>query len=187
MQGQGGETLLQLVSPLFVKPEPRIHIRHHIAAIVINNEYDCWAAATAMVMRRHSQAGVDHVKSLAHSAGVVLDQGTLTENSVQRLAHAVHLKFHALRERISLRRMEELLRRGPLVAFGQFGQDTNQVTKHAVAIHSLIGTGTSRHTKVYLVDPSPSNPVHSYSDTWENFGDDTRAVGSAAIEYILSH
>jgi hypothetical protein len=38
MQGQGGETLLQLVSPLFVMPEPRIHIRHHIAAIVINNE-----------------------------------------------------------------------------------------------------------------------------------------------------
>jgi hypothetical protein len=159
---------------------PRIDIRHHVAAIRVNNEHDCWAAVAAMVMRRHSQAGVDHVLSLAQHAGVPLDAGTLPETSVQRFAHAVHLKLHTLRERISLSRMEELLKRGPLAAFGVFMQTNQPATNHAVTIYALVGNGTPRHTRVHLIDPSPSAPTPHYSRDWAGF------ISNSHIEYILS-
>ena len=162
--------------------ERRINISHHVATITISNDQDCWAAATAMVLRRNSNAGTDHVKSLAHSAGIQLDVGTLPESSVRRFAHAVHLNLHSFpRKDVSLERMGELLQKGPVVAFGYFNHPSSlAATPHAVAIYSLIGSGTRRHTRVSLVDPAgPTNP---FSDDWDHF-----ITRVADIQYILSH
>src|SRR5258708_6047794 len=113
-----------------------INIGHHIATIRIDNKQDCWAAATAMVMRRHSSTGTDHVKSLAAAARIPLDQGTLPDTSVPLLARAVGLGLHDFQTRtLTLANMEELLRRGPVVAFGFFNfPGEMSAFKHAVAI-----------------------------------------------------
>ena len=71
-----------------------MNIQHHVATIQQPNINDCWAAATAMAMRRHSNAGTQHVKNLAAAAGVPLDNGTLPDSSVLPLAQAVHFFFH---------------------------------------------------------------------------------------------
>ncbi len=71
-----------------------MNIRQHVATIPQPNMNDCWAAATAMAMRRHSNAGTQHVKNLAAAAGVPLDDGTLPDSSVMLLAGAVGLGFH---------------------------------------------------------------------------------------------
>ena len=99
----------------------RMDIRHHVATITTDNNNDCWAAAIAMVTRRHSIAGTNHVKALADDAKITLDRGTLPDSSVQPLARAVRLGFHDFRAReITLNEVAQFLRRGPIVAFGFF-------------------------------------------------------------------
>ena len=71
-----------------------MNIQHPVATISQPNLNDCWAAATAIAMRRHSNAGTQHVKNLAAAAGVPLDAGTLPDSSVRLLAQAVRLGFH---------------------------------------------------------------------------------------------
>ena len=98
-----------------------MNIHHHVATIQQVNIDECWAAATAMAMRRHSVAGTNHVKSLANAAGVPLDSGTLPDSSVQLLARAVGLGWHDFQTReVTLPELARLLLRGPVVAFGFF-------------------------------------------------------------------
>jgi hypothetical protein len=113
-----------------------VQIRHHIATINTDNKQDCWAASTAMVMRRHSIAGTNHVKSLAAAAGVPLDAGTLPDDSVKLLAKAVKLGFHDFQSAdMTLANLADLLRRGPIVAFGFFQYPgKTDAFKHAVAV-----------------------------------------------------
>ena len=99
----------------------RLNIRHHIATIRTDSKQDCWAASTAMVMRRHSTAGTDHVKSLAQAAKIPLDVGTLPDSSVPLLARAVKLRLNDFQSKvITLELLAEVLVRGPVVAFGFF-------------------------------------------------------------------
>ena len=42
----------------------RMNIQHHVATISQPKLSDCWAAATAIAMHRHSNAGTQHVKNL---------------------------------------------------------------------------------------------------------------------------
>ena len=161
-----------------------INIRHHIANITTNNNNnDCWAVSTAMVMHRHSMHGTDHVKALANLARVPLDQaGSLPDSSVRSFANAVHLGFHDFQNTtLTMGKLESLLRRGPVVAFGFFNYPGVQASlKHAVAIYALIGNGTERGTKVYLMDPaSAANP---FSDDWQHFD-----ASVADITFVLSH
>ena len=160
----------------------RIDIRHHIATITTDNDHDCWAASIAMITRRHSTAGTDHVKSLARAANIPLDQGTLPDSSVQPLARAVRLGFHDFRTReITLREVQQLLSRGPIVAFGFFNYPgVPSALKHAVAIFSLTGDGTARGTTIRVVDPSAT--VNPFSDDWEHF-----ETNIAVIDFIFSY
>jgi hypothetical protein len=159
-----------------------VNIQHHIAKIYTARLDDCWAAATAMVMHRHSIAGTDHVKALAQAANIPLSAGTLPDTSVALLAGAVHLGFHDFQSKeITLAVLERLLKRGPVVAFGYFNYPGRQpANKHAVAIYSLIGDGSARRTRVNLIDPSATvNPFH---DDWEHF-----MQSVADITYVLSY
>lgn len=159
-----------------------VNIQHHIAKIFTSRLDDCWAAATAMVMHRHSIAGTDHVKALALAARVPLDNGTLPDSSVELLARAVRLGFHDFQVRdITLPVLQHLLARGPVVAFGYFNYPHRpSANKHAVAIYALVGDGTARRTNVYLNDPSAVvNPFH---DDWDHFFNSV-----ADITFVLSY
>ncbi|MBV9289539.1 MAG: hypothetical protein JO288_17280 [Hyphomicrobiales bacterium] len=92
-----------------------MNIQQHVATIQQPDINDCWAAATAMAMRRHSNAGTLHVKSLAAAAGVPLDNGTLPDSSVLPLAKAVHFFFHDFTGArvLTLQELARLLLRGP--------------------------------------------------------------------------
>lgn len=159
-----------------------VDIRHHIATIRTDNKQDCWAASTAMVMRRHSIAGTDHVKSLAQSAKVPLDAGTLPDSSVPLLARAVKLGLHDFQSRsVTLEILAQLLSRGPVAAFGFFNYPGKPESfKHAVAIYGLIGDGTHRNTTVYLIDPY--SIVNPFTDDWEHFEESV-----ADITFVLSY
>ena len=162
---------------------PLVHIHHHIATIRIDNDSDCWAAATAMVMRRHSAAGTDHVKSLVRSARIPLEaDGTIPDSSVQLLAHAVHSRYRAIpRAPLTLRDLEGLLLRGPVAAFGFFNIDNVPVAlQHAVAMYALTGDGTSQRTTLSLIDPKSSMNPCRYS--WERFD-----LQIADITHLLHH
>ena len=159
-----------------------IHIHNHIASITTDNRDDCWAAATAMVMKRHSIAGTNHVKALAAAAHVPLDTGTLPDGSVPLFARAVRLGLHEFPVKdITLAQLESMLRRGPVVAFGFFNYPGSlSAFKHAVAIFALTGDGTRRGTKVSLNDPSSiSNP---FTDDWDDFINRV-----ADITFVLSY
>jgi hypothetical protein len=153
---------------------PPVHIHHHIATIRIDNDSDCWAAATAMVMRRHSAAGTDHVKSLVRSARIPLEaDGTIPDSSVQLRAIP--------RAPLTLRDLEGLLQRGPVAAFGFFNIENVPVAlQHAVAMYSLIGDGTSQRTTLNLIDPKSSMNPCRYS--WERFD-----LQIADITHLLHH
>jgi ABC-type bacteriocin/lantibiotic exporter with double-glycine peptidase domain len=159
-----------------------MNIHHHVATIQQVNIDECWAAATAMAMRRHSVAGTNHVKSLANAAGVPLDNGTLPDSSVQLLARAVGLGWHDFQTReVTLPELARLLQRGPVVAFGFFNYpDVPAARKHAVVIFALVGDGTARHTIVKLIDPAAT--VNPFTDDWEDF---TESV--ADITFLLSY
>ncbi|MEO8128799.1 MAG: hypothetical protein ABJF23_16220 [Bryobacteraceae bacterium] len=159
-----------------------MNIRHHIATIRTDNRDDCWAAATAMMMRRHSIAGTDHVKALARAARVPLDQGTLPDSSVPLLARAVKLGLHDFQSsELTMGRLAGLLARGPVVAFGFFQYPgRTDAFKHAVAIFSLVGDGTARGTTISLIDPSAT--VNPFSDDWEHF-----EASVADITFALSY
>ena len=93
-----------------------MNIQHHVTTILQPNLNDCWAAATAIAMRRHSDAGTQHVKNLAAAAGVQLDNGTLPDSSVLPLAAAVHFFFHDFTgaRTLTLPELAGLLIRGPV-------------------------------------------------------------------------
>jgi hypothetical protein len=162
----------------------RLNILHHIATITTLNNNDCWAAASAMVMRRHSVAGTDHVKAMASAAGIPLSQGTLPDASVRLLARVIRLGFHDFPiKEITLAELERFLRRGPVVAFGHFNFPTRMTAlKHAVAIFGLTGDGTARHTKVHVKDPSASASVNPFTTDWQFFSDQI-----ADITFVLSY
>ena len=160
----------------------RINLHHHIANITTDNNDDCWAASTAMVMHRHSINGTNHVKALAAQARIPLSVGTLPDSSVQSLARVVRLGYHAFpRMPLTFDDLEGFLKRGPVVAFGFYNYPGMQSSfKHAVAIYAMIGDGTPRGTKIYMMDPaSRRNP---FSDDWQHF--DTFV---ADITHILSY
>jgi hypothetical protein len=159
-----------------------LNIRHHVATITTTNNNDCWAAASAMVMRRHSVAGTNHVKAMAAAAGIPLDHGTLPDTSVNLLAPVIRLGFHAFPvNEITLPELERFLRRGPVVAFGHYNFPGRMTAlKHAVAIFGLTGDGTARHTKVHLIDPSAF--VNPFTDDWQHFSDQV-----ADITFVLSY
>jgi len=159
-----------------------VNIRHHIATITTDSKEDCWAASTAMVMRRHSSAGTDHVKALARAAAVPLDAGTLPDDSVSLLARAVHLGLHDFQSRdVTLEILAQLLQRGPVVAFGFFQYPGKpDAFKHAVAIFALEGDGSAKNTKVSHIDPF--SIVNPFSDDWEHYSD---FVGD--ITFLLSY
>jgi endonuclease/exonuclease/phosphatase (EEP) superfamily protein YafD len=148
-----------------------INIRHHISNIHLPqaNVSDCWAAATAMVMHRHSEAGTAHVQNLAAEWHVPLDKGTLPDSSVPLLARAVRLRLHDFQEKeITLHELARLLSRGPVVLFGFFNYPHRSTSlKHAVALYALHGDGTARHTTIHLMDPS--SPTNPFTDDWEHF------------------
>lgn len=159
-----------------------IQITHSIADIRTDRRDDCWAAATAMVLRRHSIAGTDHVKALAQKANVPLDQGTLPDSSVPLLGPAVGLGVHDYQVKdLTLSDLAGFLRRGPVAAFGHLNYPNNRNSfKHVVAIYSLTGDGTPRGTSLRLNDPySTANP---FIDDWEHFSDQV-----ADITWILSY
>ena len=148
-----------------------MNIHHHVATIQQVNLNDCWAAATAMAMRRHSDAGTQHVKNLAAAAGVPLVAGKLPDTSVLPLARAVGFFFHDFTAArvLSLPELAQLLGRGPVVAFGFFqipslGRDAVQ---HAVTIFALIGDGTDRGTTIRLIDPGAA--INPFSTDWQDF------------------
>ena len=160
----------------------RVNIRHHISNITTPNDDDCWAAATAMVMKRHSSAGTDHVKNLARAANIPLDQGTLPDESVPLLARVVRFAVHDFQtEEVTLAKMTELLGRGPVVAFGFFNFPGDKPAfKHAVSVLGLEGDASDRGTIITLNDPSSDrNP---FSDDWEHF-----AVHVADITFLYSY
>jgi hypothetical protein len=159
-----------------------VNIRHHVATINQPNMNDCWAAATAMVMHRHSNAGTEHVKSLARAARVPLDNGTMPDESVRLLAKAVGLRFHDFTvKELTLRELGTLLGRGPIVAFGFFNiPSLRQSIKHAVTIFSLVGDGSDRGTTLKLIDPGAT--INPFSDDWDDFN--TRV---ADITFVLSY
>jgi hypothetical protein len=162
-----------------------MNIQHHVATILQPNLNDCWAAATAMAMRRHSEAGTQHVKSLAAAGGVALDNGTLPDSSVLPLARAVHFFFHDFTGArvLTLQELARLLMRGPVVALGFFnipslGQNS---VKHAVTIFALVGDGTDGGTTIKLIDPgATSSPL--FSDDWKHFDEQV-----ADITFLLSY
>jgi hypothetical protein len=159
-----------------------IQIHNHIANITTANKDDCWAASTAMVMRRHSITGTNHVKALAATAHVPLDKGTLPDASVPLLARAVRLGSHEFPVKdITLAQLESMLRRGPVVAFGFFNYPGSlPAFKHAVAIFALTGDGTPKGTKISLNDPaSATNP---FTDDWDDFINKV-----ADITFVLSY
>ncbi len=159
-----------------------LNIRHPISTITTPNNHDCWAAASAMVMRRHSAAGTEHVKAMANAAGIALDQGTLPDASVRQLAGVIRLGFHEFPvSDITLAQLQTFLRRGPVVAFGFFNFPSRMsALKHAVAIFGLTGDGTARNTKVHLIDPSAF--VNPFTDDWEHFSNQV-----ADITFVLSY
>jgi len=159
----------------------RIQIVHHISDIRTDRVDDCWAASTAMAMRRHSIAGTEHVKALAQAANIPLDQGTLPDSSVPLLGRAVNLAVHDFQVReITLQALELMMRRGPVVAFGHLNYPNNRQTKHVVAIYSLVGDGSARGTTLKLNDPySVANP---FSDDWDHFSESV-----ADITWALSY
>ena len=160
-----------------------MNIQHPIATILQPNLSDCWAAATAMAMRRHSDAGTQHVKNLAAAAGVPLDNGTLPDSSVLPLAAAVHFFFHDFRTKeVTLQELARLLVKNPVVAFGFFNIPSLGMgaVKHAVTIFALIGDGTDRGTKIKLIDPgATSAPL--FTDDFAHFNELV-----ADITFILS-
>ncbi len=162
---------------------PRVHLLHHIATILTEHTDDCWAASLAMVMRRHSIGGTDHVKALAAAAHVPLDQGTMPDSSVRQLAAAVRLGFHEFPGStvVTLAILERFVLRGPVAAFGYFNfPGVLDSKKHVVAIYGLTGDGTARGTKVHLIDPSSrKNPLVT---DWEFF---ERSI--ADITFLLSY
>jgi hypothetical protein len=160
-----------------------VNIQHHVATIAQANLNDCWAAATAMAMRRHSDAGTQHVKNLAVAAGVQLLGGKLPDASVLPLARAVRFFFHDFTTRtLTLPELARLLSRGPVVAFGFFqipslGKDAVQ---HAVTIFALIGDGTERGTTIKLIDPAAA--TNPFSTDWQHFEEQV-----ADITFLLSY
>ena len=160
-----------------------MNIQHHVATIPQANLNDCWAAATAMAMRRHSDAGTQHVKNLAAAAGVQLVGGKLPDASVLPLARAVHFFFHDFTARVlTLSGLAGLLARGPVVAFGFFqipslGRDAIQ---HAVTIFALVGDGTERGTTIKLIDPAAT--INPFSTDWQHFEEEV-----ADITFLLSY
>jgi hypothetical protein len=159
-----------------------MNIQHHVATIMQPNLSDCWAAATAIAMRRHSDAGTQHVKNLAAAAGVPLDAGTLPDSSVKLLAGAVRLGFHEFpgAREVTLRELAALLIRGPVVAFGFFAiPSLHRSIKHAVTIFALVGDGTDRGTKIKLIDPAAT--INPFSDDFEHF------MAQSDINSLLSY
>ena len=158
-----------------------MNIQQHVATIQQPNISDCWAAATAIAMRRHSNAGTQHVKNLAAAAGVPLDAGTLPDSSVKLLAAAVRLGFHEFpgAREVTLRELAALLVRGPVVAFGFFAiPSLHRSIKHAVTIFALIGDGTDRGTTIKLIDPAAT--INPFSDDFEHF------MSTSDINFLLS-
>ena len=159
-----------------------MNIQHHVATIMQPNINDCWAAATAMAMRRHSDAGTQHVKNLAAAAGVPLDNGTLPDSSVLLLAQAVHFWFHNFPDgrEVTLDRLAALLIKGPVVAFGFFSiPSLHDSVKHAVTIFALVGDGTDRGTTIKMIDPAAT--MNPFTDDFEHF------MSKSDINFLLSY
>jgi hypothetical protein len=161
-----------------------VNIQHHVATIQQVNLNDCWAAATAMAMRRHSDAGTQHVKNLAAAAGVQMDGGRLPDTSVLPLARAVRFFFHDFTgaRTLQLQELAGLLARGPVVAFGFFQIPSlgRNAAQHAVTIFALIGDGTDRGTTIKLIDPAAA--INPFSTDWQQFEEQV-----SDITFLLSY
>ncbi len=148
-----------------------IDIRHHIAHIRQANPDDCWATAVAMVMGRHSSAGVDHVKNLARAQGVTLNpNGSLPPEAVPQVARAVHLACHDFRagRRLTLDLLERLMTPSAIALFGGVNYPSQlSALNHVLALYQLIGDGRPGHTQVYFVDPFDGRGIHDDFEAFE--------------------
>jgi hypothetical protein len=147
-----------------------IEIRHHITHLQQANPDDCWATAIAMVMGRHSSAGVDHVKNLAQSQGIVPNpDGSMPPENVSRVARAVHLACHDFRSgrRMTLDLLQSLMEPSAIAVFGGVNYPSQRTSlDHVLALYQLVGDGRPRHTMVYFIDPFDGRSFH---DNFERF------------------
>jgi hypothetical protein len=138
-----------------------ISIQHHIAHIQQTNLTDCWAAAMAMAMHRHSAAGVQHVKNMAHAHGITPNSdGTLDTTDVPRMARAVLMHSHHFVKRDPtvdfLRRAMEA---GPIVVFGLVHGIRD--SQHVLVAYRMEGDGRPGHTKIFYIDPEDGRTQHT--------------------------
>lgn len=161
-----------------------VNIVHHVARLKSPNLNDCWATALAVIMGRHSIDGVNHVKSLARSAGVQLrPNGSLDPQSITALAGAVHLYRHDTRNiRLTVPLFARLLARRAVAAFGEFDYPGSvfqtESMQHAVALYRLVGSGIDEGTTISVMDPADGT-IHDFK--FKRFVDDV-----ADIEFVLS-
>lgn len=148
-----------------------IDIRHHVAHLQQANPHDCWATAIAMVMGRHSSAGVDHVKSLTRALGVVPEaDGSMSPESVPRVARAVRLACHDFRagRRLTVGLLERLMTPSAIAVFGGVNYPSQMsAMNHVLALYQLVGDGRPGHTMVYFIDPYDGRSIHDDFEAFE--------------------
>jgi hypothetical protein len=160
----------------------KLNYFHHVAHITQPNPNDCWATAVAIVMGRHSVAGVAHVKNLAMAGGVQINQdGTLPPASALALARVVHLFCHDTRfpRGLTVPFLEKVMLRSAAAAFGFFNYPTLPAARqHALVLFGLTGDGSPRGTKIHIMDPTGAKtPMIDFEYFDSNIAD---------VEFILS-
>lgn len=141
-------------------------INHHVPHIRQSNRHDCWAAALAMIMGRHSNAGTEHVKQLCREHGILPNSnGRLPPENVPGACRAVGLHCHDLRGRSfpTVDEMAGLMRLSAIAAFGQVTYEEG-AEDHVLVFYSLSGDGNQFGTDLRILDPyTGTSVIHAYS------------------------
>ena len=131
-----------------------MNISHSVNAIRQPNLNDCWATASAMVLRLHGPNAVDEVKRRA-SAVRLFPNGSIRPESVHTLARTLHLRFKDLThplQPLSTNILTQVLAGSCAAAFGSYnypGVPTS--TQHVLLFYRLHGSDTD--PMVYFIDP----------------------------------
>lgn len=131
-----------------------MHISHHVSPIRQPNINDCWATATAMVLRLNGISGVTDIKRRA--ASVRLNHnGSIPSTSVNSLATALGLNFRNLANpplSLSPGILARALRHSCAAAFGQYNYPgAPNATNHVLLFYSI--QGRDENPMVYFIDP----------------------------------
>lgn len=142
------------------------NIAHHVSTIIQPSATDCWAAALAMIMGRHSNSGTAHVKQVCAEHSVLPNGARRLEyEDVPRACRALQLRCHDIR-RMAYPTLEQLaawMRAGAIAVFGDVDFEVRR-EDHVLVFNRLYGDGNEFGTSIGMIDPYNGRVIsHSYS------------------------